>query len=172
MFIPIVKNDQGDTITSRKGIADVIGEFYSKLFASNETEEKHQDTLNHDTRADDEEKTMVKVTMKKYFWSQMKKFRQQSQAQERQSQGQPWNPCRGHQDLWQWDERNDKTDLQRSIKARKLYSMLSISIYFLMFELWLLRILVFLGCVLSPTFSVLRLKSHNIFFEVFFWRNK
>ena len=44
------------------------------------------------------------------------------QAQERQSQRKQWNPCRGHQDLWQWDKRNAKTDLQRSIQVRKLYS--------------------------------------------------
>ena len=32
-FIPKVKNDKGETITSRKGIANVFGEFYSKLYA-------------------------------------------------------------------------------------------------------------------------------------------
>ena len=35
-------------------------------------------------------------------------------------------------------------------------------------ELWLLRIFVFAGCILRPTFSVLRLKSHIIFLELFF----
>ena len=41
--------------------------FFGEQSAGNETEEKLQNTLNHDTRADDEEKTMVKVTMKKYL---------------------------------------------------------------------------------------------------------
>ena len=41
--------------------------------------------------------------------------------------------------------------------------MLSISISFLLFQLWLLRIFVFPGCILGPTFSVLCLKSHSIF---------
>ena len=56
MLIPIDKNDKGETITSRKGIANFIGDIYSKLYESNETEEKLQNTLSHDTRAVDEEK--------------------------------------------------------------------------------------------------------------------
>ena len=43
--------------------------------------------------------------------------------------------------------------------------MSSISISFLMFELLLLRIVVSPGCILSPTLSVLRLRSHNIFWS-------
>ena len=56
MLIPIVKNDKVETITSRKGIANFFGDICSKLYESNETEEKLQNTLSHDTRADDEEK--------------------------------------------------------------------------------------------------------------------
>ena len=41
MLIPKVENDKGDTITSREGIANVFGEFYSKLYADDGTEEKH-----------------------------------------------------------------------------------------------------------------------------------
>ena len=52
--------------TSRKGIANVFGEFCSKLFACNETDQKLQNTLT-ETRAHDEENTKVKVTMKKYL---------------------------------------------------------------------------------------------------------
>ena len=47
MLIPKVKNDKGDTITSGKGIANVFGEFYSKLYADDGTEEKLQNTLNN-----------------------------------------------------------------------------------------------------------------------------
>ena len=65
VLIPTVKNDKGDT--SRKGIANVFGEFHSKLNAGDGTEEKLQNTLNHENRADDDEKTMVKVTTKKYM---------------------------------------------------------------------------------------------------------
>ena len=39
-LIPKVKNDTGETITYRKGIANVFGEFYSKLYAK--LEKKHQ----------------------------------------------------------------------------------------------------------------------------------
>ena len=50
--------------------------------------------------------------------------------------------------------------------------MSSNSISFLMFELWLQRIFVFPGCILSPTFSALRLKSHNIFWSCSFGDEK
>ena len=46
--------------------------------------------------------------------------------------------------------------------------ILSISISFLLFELWLLRIFVFPGWILSPTFSVQCLKSHYIFWSCSF----
>ena len=42
--------------------------------------------------------------------------------------------------------------------------LLSISISFVLFKLWLLRIFVFPGCTLSPTFPV---QSHNIFWSCF-----
>ena len=46
--------------------------------------------------------------------------------------------------------------------------MSSISISILLFELWLLRIFVFLGWILTPTVFVLRLNSHNIFWSCSF----
>ena len=57
MLISKVLNDKGETITWRKGIASVFGEFFSKLDDSHETEEKLQNTLSHDTRAVDEAKS-------------------------------------------------------------------------------------------------------------------
>ena len=45
-----------DTITSREGIANVFGGFYSKWCAGDKTEEELQNTLNHETGNDDEEK--------------------------------------------------------------------------------------------------------------------
>ena len=40
-----MKKEKGETITSREGIANVFGEFYSKLFAEErfEEEESHQE---------------------------------------------------------------------------------------------------------------------------------
>ena len=55
VLMPKSKNDKG-TITSRKGIANVFGEFHSKLYAGDETEEELQNTLNHEPRAVDEDK--------------------------------------------------------------------------------------------------------------------
>ena len=56
MLVPKVENEIGDTITSRKGIVNVFGEFYSKIFADDGTEEKPQNTLIHEIRTDDDEK--------------------------------------------------------------------------------------------------------------------
>ena len=57
MLIPGVINDEGETITSRKVIANVFGEIFSKLYDSNETEGMLQNTLSHDTMAVDEEQS-------------------------------------------------------------------------------------------------------------------
>ena len=66
MFFQKFKNDKGETITSRQGIANVFGEFHSKLFESNDIEKKLENTLSHDTRpVDEEKKAMEKITMKK-----------------------------------------------------------------------------------------------------------
>ena len=46
--------------------------------------------------------------------------------------------------------------------------MSSVSMSFLVSEPWLLRIFVFPGWILSPTFSVLLLNSHNIFWSCSF----
>ena len=56
VLIPKVKNDKGDTISSRKGIAKISSSNSTKIYLSNETEEKLQNTLSHDTRAVDVEK--------------------------------------------------------------------------------------------------------------------
>ena len=50
MLNPKVKNEKGETITSRKGIANVFGEFYSKLHAENQLGEEVQDPQNLETR--------------------------------------------------------------------------------------------------------------------------
>ena len=49
-LIPKVKDDKGETITSRKGIANVFGEFHSKLHAEDQLGEEVQDPHNSDTR--------------------------------------------------------------------------------------------------------------------------
>ena len=39
-----IQNDWGEIITSRKGIANVFGEFYKKLYDDNEQDEAEQET--------------------------------------------------------------------------------------------------------------------------------
>ena len=50
---------KGDTITSRKGIANVSGEFFSKPYAENELGEKVQDPQNLETRMNTEKNTRL-----------------------------------------------------------------------------------------------------------------
>ena len=57
VLIPGVKHDEGETVSSRKVIANVFGEIFSKLYDSNETEGMLQNTLSHDTMAVDEEQS-------------------------------------------------------------------------------------------------------------------
>ena len=49
-LIPKVKNGKRETITSRKGTANVFGEFYSKLYAEERFEEKEHDPHISETR--------------------------------------------------------------------------------------------------------------------------
>ena len=45
-----MKNDKGETITSRKGIANVFGEFYSRLYVEDQLGEEVQDPHKSETR--------------------------------------------------------------------------------------------------------------------------
>ena len=56
-LIPKVRNDTGKTITSRKGIATVFGEFYSKIYAEHQLGEEVQDPQNLETRINTEKKS-------------------------------------------------------------------------------------------------------------------
>ena len=47
VLITKIKNDKGECITSRKGIADVFGEFYKRLY-----EDKERDDFEHETSGD------------------------------------------------------------------------------------------------------------------------
>ena len=49
-----VKNDKGDTIISRKRIANVFGDFYSKLFAATQLGEEAQEPRNMETETNKE----------------------------------------------------------------------------------------------------------------------
>ena len=51
------KNEKGETITSRKGLANVFGEFYSKLYAENQLGEEVQDPQKLRKRMNTEKKS-------------------------------------------------------------------------------------------------------------------
>ena len=43
MLITKIKNEKGEVLTSRKGIANVFGQFHKKLYDENEQEESEQE---------------------------------------------------------------------------------------------------------------------------------
>ena len=56
VLITKIKNERGDIITSRKGMANVFGEFYEKLYGDNEQDE-YDDESNIDVHISDTEET-------------------------------------------------------------------------------------------------------------------
>ena len=113
MLIPKVKNDKGDAITSREGIAKVFGDFYSKLYADDGTEGKLQNTLNHETRSDDEEKNNDEDNNVEILVISDEEIQTAI------------NNVKQAEDIRTCDDaakETIKTDLQRSVKARKWHS--------------------------------------------------
>ena len=52
-----MENDKGETITSRKGTANVFGESYSKLYAETQPGEEAQESENMETKTNKEKKS-------------------------------------------------------------------------------------------------------------------
>ena len=48
VLITEIKNDKGESITSRKGIADVFGEFYKGLYEDNEKDDSEHEVNDYD----------------------------------------------------------------------------------------------------------------------------
>ena len=48
VLITKIKNDKGECVTSRKGIADVFGEFYQRLYEDNEKDDSEQEVDDDD----------------------------------------------------------------------------------------------------------------------------
>ena len=72
---PESENDNGETITSRKGIANVFGELYSKLYAETQPGEEGQELQNMETKMDNEKKATAKAWEMKYQGSHKKKYK-------------------------------------------------------------------------------------------------
>ena len=99
VLITKINNDKGECITSRKGIADALGEFYKRLY-----EDKERDDFEHETSDD------RRVT------------RCDQETQQRQISRQQRNTCRRHQSLRRGDERNGETTLQRDHKEEQFHT--------------------------------------------------
>ena len=118
--VPKVKNDRGETITSRKGVANVFGAFYSKLYAENRLGEEVQDPQNLEIRMNTEQKSYHEDLR-----NEIPEFTQVEiqAAIDSFNKGEASdNTGRRRQDKRRNDKRNDKTDLQRSVEARGLHT--------------------------------------------------
>ena len=113
--VPKVKNDKGETITSRKGIANVFGPFYSKLFSENRLGEEVPDPQNLETRMNTEQKSYHEDLR-----NEIPEFTQveiQAAINSFNKGEASDNSGRRRQDKRRNDTRNDQTDLQRSVEA-------------------------------------------------------
>ena len=52
VLVTKMKNDKGEWITSRKGIADVFGEFYKRLYEDKEEDDSEHELGDDDNRRD------------------------------------------------------------------------------------------------------------------------
>ena len=59
VFISKIKNERGEIITSREGIATVFGEFYKKLYDDNEQDEYENESNTDVHISDTEEMTRI-----------------------------------------------------------------------------------------------------------------
>ena len=70
-LVPKVINEHGETVTSRKGTANVIGEFDSKLYADERPNEEEHDPHRADTRKTEKGRCGEEEEKTKYQSSQM-----------------------------------------------------------------------------------------------------
>ena len=118
-LIPKAKNDKGETVTSRKGVANVFGEFYSKLCAENQLGEEVQDPQNLETRMNTEKKSCnedVRNEIPEFTQDEVQAAIDSFKKGKASDNNRTWA-----EDIKTCDEttkKNDKTDLQRSVEAR------------------------------------------------------
>ena len=123
VLITKIKNEKGEVVTSRKGIANVFGEFHKKLYDDQEHEETEQEH--------EENETESSIDVQNKDTSEMKRIPEITNEELQTAINrlkkmhicrQQWNQSRGHQSLRWRDERNGKTDLQRNRKAKWIHS--------------------------------------------------
>ena len=120
-LIPKVKNDKAETVTSRKRIANVFGEFFSKLYAEDQPGEEVQDPHNSETRMNVERESSideVRNEIPEFTQDEVQAAIDCLKKKEKQVTTPGYGPKRRHQDLRRNDERNDQTDLQPSVETR------------------------------------------------------
>ena len=86
-LIPKVKSEKGETVTSRKGIANVFGKFHSKLYAEERLDEEEHDPHRSETRTskrgrsgEEEEKKEIPEFTKKEVQAAIDSLKKAKQA--------------------------------------------------------------------------------------------
>ena len=109
---------RGEVITSREGIANIFGDFYSRLFADDQCEETELKVDKNETETD-----------KRDQCAGLGRDRRNSRVHnrriagcQRESKRQQRNQSQRHQNMRRRDKRNGEADLQRSDKTKRLHT--------------------------------------------------
>ena len=92
VFITKMRNEIWEIITSRKGIANVFGEFYKKLYDDNEQDESEQEIGENDNEssADVHNNGTGEMTMRQERWWDRFSTKSQSKTNSRLKHGRKW----------------------------------------------------------------------------------
>ena len=119
VLITKIKNEKGEVIASRKGIANVFGEFHKKLYDDQEHEETEQEHEENETESSIDVQNKDTSEMKRIPEITIEELQTAiNRLKKRQICRQQRNQSRGHQSLRRRDERNGETDLQRNLQAK------------------------------------------------------
>ena len=94
ILIPKIKNMEGETINTRKGIANVFAEFYAKLYEDDEDEENKKEK-----EAETCTETRQRCLQSQFQSSRQVKFKKQLTASKEGSRRQQWSKARTDPEL-------------------------------------------------------------------------
>ena len=118
-FITKIKNERGEIITSREGIANLYREYDDNEQDESEQEigenENESSTDVHNNGTDEMTRT-PEITTEELRTAINKFLKKQITRQQ-------WNPSRRHQSMRRRDERNEETDFQRNRKAERVHAV-------------------------------------------------
>ena len=112
-------NERGEVNTSRKGIANVFGEFHSKLYDDDQYDNTETEYDKNETENNMEDRGTDTKEMKEILEITTEELQTQKKGKISRQQ---WNQNRRHQCVRQRNERDGETDLQWSYKTQRMYT--------------------------------------------------